>query len=94
MSARVPICDRKSLEGTHTGSLLARLTLLRECDEAFGLSDRVGNEAEPDPSVTGFIEFKNTSEWVAAYRDVKVALAAREHLPKAAEREARRKPRR
>jgi len=91
MPSSLTICDRSDLEGMHTGSLLARLRRLQQCEESFEHSDRSGTEMEPDPSETGRIEFKNTSVWRAAYRDVKEILDTREHLPTAAEREARRK---
>ena len=93
MSSRVPICDPSALEGMHTGSLLSRLELLQRCEESFNQSDWVDMEEAPDPSQTGFIEFKNTPEWATAYRDLKKILDTREHLPTAAEREARRKDR-
>jgi hypothetical protein len=94
MSSRVPICDPSALEGMHTGSLLSRLESLQKCEESFDHSDRVGMPGAPDPAQTGFIEFKNTSAWAKAYEDLKKILATREHLPTAAEREARRKNRR
>ena len=93
MSSRVPVLDRDSLEGMHTGSLLTRLRNLQQCEESFRLSDRVDSENEPDPMITGYIEFKDSPAWVAAYNELKDVLGAREHLPTAAEREAKRKSR-
>lgn len=90
MSSRVPVLDKDMLEGMHTGSLLARLRELRQCEESFGLSDRADMEDEPDPAATGYIEFKDSTAWVAAYNELKEILAGREHLPTAAERESRR----
>ncbi|MEZ5329096.1 MAG: hypothetical protein R3F19_28960 [Verrucomicrobiales bacterium] len=49
--------------------------------------------SEPDPAATGHIEFKDSPAWTAAYQELKEILAGREHLPTAAEREARRKSR-
>ena len=48
-------------------------------------------EDEPDPTVTGYIEFKDSPAWIAAYNELKEVLGGREHLPTAAEREAKRK---
>lgn len=93
MSSRIPVLDRGTLESMHTGSLLARLKKLRQYEESFGLSDRANLEDEPVPAATGYIEFKDTSAWASAYHDLKEILAGREHLPTAAEREARRKSR-
>ena len=75
----------------HTGSLMTRLRNLQQCEEGFGLSDRVDLEDEPDPTVTGYIEFKDSPAWIAAYNELKEVLGGREHLPTAAEREAKRK---
>jgi len=77
----------------HTGSLLSRLQLLQKCEVSFDWSDRAGMPEAPDPALTGFLEFKNTSAWAKAYGDLKKILATREHLPTAAERETRRKDR-
>ncbi len=86
MPSKVTIKTRETLERLYTGSLLTRLKQLRACEESFELSDRFGYEAEPDPGVTGFIEFKNTQQWNEAYRDLKKILGGREHvgrIPKA-----------
>lgn len=91
MSSRVPILDREALEQAHTGTLLARLQQLRECEEDLPLSNRAGVEEAPDAEVTGYVEFKNTAAWARAYREVKEVLAGREHVPRAEERKALRK---
>jgi len=93
MSSRVPVLDLAAIEGMHTGSLLTRLQNLQQCEECFNRSDRFGLEDEPDAEVTGYIEFKDSPAWIAAYNEVKEILANREHMPTAAEREARRKNR-
>ena len=77
MSCRIPICDPSALEGMHTGSLLSRLQLLQMCVESFNQSDRVDMAEAPDPSQAGFIEFKNSPEWLTAYRDLKKILDTR-----------------
>ena len=91
MSARVPLCDRPSLDAMHTGSLLARLQRLRQCEDDFARSDRHGAEPDPDPLVTGYIEFKNSPHWNEAYQDLKETLADREHLLTAEERKTKRR---
>ena len=93
MSSHVPVLDRGMLEGMHTGSLLTRLRELQQCEESFDLSDRVDLEDEPDQATIEHTEFKDSPAWAAAYHELKEILAGREHLPTAAEREARRKSR-
>lgn len=86
MPSRVPVVDRCVLEGMHTGSLLTRLRGLQQCEESFELSDRVDLEAAPDPSATGYIEFKNSPAWSTAFHELKEILSGRGHMPTAAER--------
>jgi hypothetical protein len=64
------------LEALHTKQLLARLTRLHQCEESFDLSNRTGSDDSE------FIEFKQTSEWLTAFTDVKQILSQREHVPK------------
>ena len=64
------------LEALSTRQLLGRLRRLRECEESLILSDR--NVAEE----TGCIEFKQSPEWLLAFRDVKLVLSRREHFHK------------
>ncbi len=90
MSSRVPLRDRVELEAMHTGSLLSHLRLLQTCEEAFSSSDRYGYEPEPDPTATGYIEFKDSEEWRKAYQLVKEILSHREHLPTSEERREKR----
>ena len=80
MPSKVKIFSTEDLKSFHTGSLLTRRNQLLACEESFEQSDRVGYEERPDPNVTGFIEFKDSDEWVKAYQDVKTILATREHL--------------
>ena len=83
---------KAALEEMHTGSLLSRMDQLPKCEESFRRSDRHEYEDEPDPADSGFIEFKDTDAWRAAYADLKEILSLREHLPNAKERkETRRK---
>lgn len=62
------------LEKLTTKRLLARLKQLHQCQESISLSDRA---SEPDTS--GEV-FKDSSEWIAAYEQIKRLLAKREHL--------------
>ena len=64
------------LEALPTKRLLARLRRLHECEESLALSDR---DVADD---SGCIEFKQSPEWVSAFRDVKKVLSHREHVPK------------
>ena len=67
------------LEGLSTKQLLGRLRRLHECEESLALSDR----AVADDS--GCIEFKQSPEWISAFRDVKQVLFRREHVPRKSE---------
>lgn len=63
------------LETLSTKQLLGRLKRLHQCEESLAMSDR---DLADD---TGRIEFKQSSEWVSAFRDVKQVLSRREHVP-------------
>jgi hypothetical protein len=67
------------LEALPTKRLLALLRRLHECEESLALSDK---DVADD---SGCIEFKQSPEWVSAFRDVKQVLASREHVPKKSE---------
>jgi hypothetical protein len=67
------------LETLSTKQLLARLRRLHECEESLALSDR------DVASDSGCIEFKQSAEWISAFRDVKQVLSRREHVPKRSE---------
>jgi hypothetical protein len=69
----VPLTE---LETFPTRKLLARLKLLRECEESLVLSDRDAADG------SGSIEFKQSPEWISAFRDVKQVLSGREHVPR------------
>jgi hypothetical protein len=56
---------------------------LLACEESFELSDRFGNE--PAPEETGYIEFKNSTAWKKAYKELKLVLSTREHYGKSKE---------
>lgn len=62
----IPLIELDSLS---TKQLLARLRRLRECEESLALSDR---DVADD---SGCIEFKQSQEWIAAFRDVKQVLS-------------------
>lgn len=70
--------SRSQLEVLPTKQLLARLNRLRQVEESLALSDREPGEYKP----SGFIEFKDSSEWIAEYNCLKELLAAREHIPR------------
>ncbi|ETK02624.1 hypothetical protein N425_03270 [Tannerella sp. oral taxon BU063 isolate Cell 2] len=63
------------LEALPTKQLLARLRRLHQCEESLALSDR---DFADDSAC---IEFKQSPDWVAAFRDVKQVLSRREHVP-------------
>ena len=67
------------LEALSTKQLLARLRRLHECEESLAHSDR---DAADD---SGGVEFKQTAEWVSAFREVKQVLSRREHVAKKSE---------
>lgn len=64
------------LEALSTKQLLGRLKQLHQCEESLVLSDR---DVADD---SGRIEFKQSREWVSAFRDVKQVLSRREHVPR------------
>jgi hypothetical protein len=68
------------LEKLSTKQLLARLKQLHQCEQTLSFSDREGGDKH-----SGAIGFKDSSEWVSAYHQVKDILANREHVPKGAE---------
>lgn len=77
---RVTSMSSEELEKLSTKQLLARLRRLHQCEESASLSD--WDDAD---SASEAILFKDTSEWKAAYEQVKRALSQREHVPKGAE---------
>ena len=70
--------SRSQLESLPTKRLLARLNRLPQVEESFALSDRELSEYKP----SGFIEFKDSPEWIAEYNCLKELLAEREHIPR------------
>jgi hypothetical protein len=64
------------LEALSTKQLLGRLKQLHQCEESLALSDR---DVADD---SGRIEFKQSPEWISAFRDVKQVLSRREHVPR------------
>ena len=79
MPSKVPLMTRAELAELHVGTLMRRRKALLECEASFELSDRFG-EKEPNVAKTGVIEFKNTPEWVQAYRDLKEILATKQNV--------------
>ena len=77
------------LEAMHTGSLLARLQQLRECEESYDWTDHLPSEIELLKS-DGRIHVKDSDIWVEAYRDLKAILDTREHFASKAERKRQR----
>jgi hypothetical protein len=84
--SKVKIIDKNELKNLHTGTLIKRRKELLACEESFRLSDRFGNEDEPSPENTGYIEFKDTKAWKHAYQDLIETLSGREHWPSSQER--------
>ena len=82
MPSKVRILSTKELQNMHTGSLMNRRKKLLACEESFEVSDRYGNEKEPVPEETGYIEFKNSIAWKKAYKELKSVLSTREHYGK------------
>ena len=82
MPSQVKIISAKELESMHTGSLMSRRKKLLACEESFEVSDRYGNEQEPNPEETGCIEFKNSNAWKKAYKELKSVLSMRENYGK------------
>ena len=76
----IPPMSLGELENMSTEQLLARLRQLHQCEESALLSDR-----DDASNVSGTILFKDTTEWKAAYEQVKGELSLREHVPKGAE---------
>lgn len=69
--------SKRELKTLPTGSLLARRKRLLWCEKSPEQSDL---SVEEVASVAHIILFKTDSAWQNAYRDVKEALAAREHV--------------
>ena len=65
------------LEKLPTKRLLARLRQLQRCEESLALSDQNANEYKS----SGFIEFKDSAEWISEYTKMKDILSRREHIP-------------
>ena len=68
---------RSQLEKLPTKRLLARLKQLYGCEESLALSDQDISKYES----SGFIEFKDSPEWIAEYKFLKDILNHREHIP-------------
>jgi len=75
MPSKVKIISPKELENMHTGSLMSRRKALLTCEESLDVSDRDKNYQVE----TGYIEFKQSSEWKQAYRELKAVLDGREN---------------
>ncbi|MDB4265202.1 hypothetical protein N9891_00475 [bacterium] len=70
-----------------TGSLLKRWKDLLSCEDSYEGSEK---EHDCEPILIDSIEFKESPQWRIAYQDVKKILAIREHIPRPAEKKARR----
>src|SRR5262245_16918448 len=84
----IPPISLEELENLSTKQLLARLRQLHQCEESALHSDR-----DDASNASGTILFKDTSEWKAAYEQVKGKLSLREHVPNGAELAKKRKRR-
>ena len=91
MASKVELKTIEELNKMHTGSLMNRRAALLKCEGSFELSDRNGYETKPKISETGFIEFKDTTEWQQAYNELKSVLSTRENIPNKQERKEIRK---
>lgn len=69
---------KEQLERLPTKRLLARLNRLHRCEDSFALSDYELDELMP----AGFIQFKESPEWISEYNCLKEILAGREHVPR------------
>jgi hypothetical protein len=68
---------RSELDILPTKRLLAQLNQLHQCEESLALSDKEISDYEPSK----YIEFKDSSEWIAEYNCLKEILSNREHIP-------------
>lgn len=68
--------SKNNLKVLPTKRLLARLKQLHQCEESLILSDRYINDNKPSE----YIEFKDSSEWIAEYNNLKEILSHREHI--------------
>ncbi len=69
--------SKEELQLYPTKKLLARLKRLNQCEQSFGLSDRVEFEQNLNSEL---IEFKETVEWQTEYEKLKEILKDREHI--------------
>ena len=73
---RVELKSESELLTWPTKRLLARLRQLHRCEASQALSD----QPETDRTLHGGIRFKEAEDWQAAYQQVKLILASREHV--------------
>jgi hypothetical protein len=73
----IPLADLKTLP---TKQLLGRLKQLHQCEQSLALSDI------DSVDVSDSIQFKESADWIIAYKDVKQILSTREHIPRRAPR--------
>ena len=85
MASKVARMSLSQLEAMHTDSLMSRRKALLMCEESFELSDQL------EHTDSNKIEFKNTSEWQQAYRELKSVLDSRENILSKKERKDLRK---
>lgn len=67
---------KEKMEALPTKRLLARLKRLHQCEQSLSLSDREQNVYV----FSGFIEFKESPEWISEYNTLKEILSKREHI--------------
>jgi hypothetical protein len=72
----VAVLERDRLDSLSTKALLARLARLRFCEESAEVTDLTPQEIG---AVRGIL-FKRSPEWRAAYADLSMVLASREHV--------------
>ena len=75
---KIALIELQKLDALPTKRLLMRLKRLQQCEDSVTLSDRDINEH----TGPGFIEFKDSPEWIAEFTYVKALLSEREHIVK------------
>lgn len=83
----IPSKTLAELAAMHTGSLMTRREALLKCAETSTLSD------QDKTSLFTAIQYKDTTVWQNAYRELKSVLDTREHLPNKQARKAERQAR-
>ena len=86
MASPIRVIDRAELALMPTGSLLARLRRLLACEQDRSCSDETAELPGVEQVGSEKIRWKDSSEWRAAYGELKEILSGREHIPSASQR--------